>query len=516
MRQSLKLSRNALGLSLGAILFSTGLLFPAGEAHAGGKWWKDGHVDGYSQKDYMTAVGYGSTLSRAQKDAARNIASQLDSNIRSQYEQSSNRSGMSVSRNVKDALAVKTHAKLYGLRNLRGRFVSNQGSYVAVVGIKRADLARYLSGRVNNLRTTIDGINSDLSGTQDRMREIHDLAGLIRAKEKAAFFDRERAVVTGGTPSDAFNVERDYSRLEDLLSKHMTVSVSLQNGCGGTDRFVRHVVGAITDAVTKMGLLVVPSGGQIVIGGTVSARPMEAGFSNRYKYYILHYGLSMAAPDGTVWGSRMAEHKVAALTPSQGELLAVRQVAGRGVGPLISALRSRLFLDPGDPQFVAFPSDSGGKGLATASGASAAGHNCDDFGSGNGGAPLLSSAPASSVASPDPSSGGSIAPGYGRVIFSSIPRGASVTISNFNPWDRSIAKLINVSLGQTPFSYDLPVVRVLKVGIDANGNPVRRLQYSSVSYTFLFSSQGFSPQIITGLVRPGEVNRLPAVTLQPQ
>ncbi|MGC8500623.1 MAG: hypothetical protein ACP5OS_05510, partial [Leptospirillia bacterium] len=73
-----------------------------------------------------------------------------------------------------------------------------------------------------------------------------------------------------------------------------------------------------------------------------------------------------------------------------------------------------------------------------------------------------------------------------------------------------------VSLGQTPFSYDLPVVRVLKVGIDANGNPVRRLQYSSVSYTFLFSSQGFSPQYITGLVRPGEVNRLPAVTLQPQ
>jgi hypothetical protein len=513
MRQPLKLSRNALGLSLGAILFSTGLLLPAGEAHAGGKWWKDGHVDGYSQKDYMTAVGYGSTLSRAQKDAARNIATQLDSNIRSQYEQSSNRSGMSVSRNVKDALAVKTHAKLYGLRNLRGRFVSSQGSYVAVVGVKRADLARYLSGRISNLRTTIDGIHSDLSGTQDRMREIHDLAGLIRAKEKAAFFDRERAVVTGGTPSDAYNVERDYSRLEDLLSKHMTVTVSLRNGCGGTDRFVRHVAGAITDAVTRMGLLVVPSGGQIVIGGTVSARPMEAGFSHRYKYYILHYALSMAAPDGTVWGSRVAEHKVAALTPSQGELLAARQVSGRGVGPLLSALRSRLFLDPGDPQFVAFPSDNGSSGAASASGVAPSGHNCDDFGAGGAGyAPVLSSAPSS----PAPSSAAGLAPDHGRVIFSSLPHGASVTIISINPGTVSLNHLYNASLGQTPFSYDLPVARIATMGVDANGNSVTLQKVSSVNYTFCFSAQGFYQKCIGGLVRAGKVTVLPTVSLRPQ
>ncbi len=519
MRQLIKWTRNTLVLSLGSVFISTGLLFPAGEAHAGGKWWKDGHVDGYSQKDYMTAIGYGSTLGRAQKDAARNIATQLDSNIKSQYEQSSNRSGMTVSRNVKDTLAVKTHAKLYGLRNIRGRFVSSQGSYVAVVGVKRADLARYLSGRIGNLRATIDGLNSDLSGTSDRMRQIHDLAGLIRSKERAAFFDRERAVVTGGTPSDAYNVERDYSRLETLLSKHMTVSVSLRNGCGGTDRFVRHVAGAITDAVTRMGLLVVPSGGQIVIGGTVSARPMEAGFSRRYSYYILHYGLSMAAPDGTIWGSRVAEHKVAALTPSQGELLAVRQVADRGVGPLLSALRSRLFLDPKDPQFVAFPSDMGSSAAATAAGASLSGHHCDDFGTGGGGgvsSPVLSSAPSSQTPLSPPSLRAGLAPDHGRVIFSSLPRGASVRINNMNPFTNSLSHLLNASLGQTPFFYDLPVARIATMGIDANGNPVTLQKMRSVNYTFCFSSQGFYEKCIGGLVRPGQVTRLPTVTLRPQ
>lgn len=519
MRQLIKWTRNTLVLSLGSVFISTGLLFPAGEAHAGGKWWKDGHVDGYSQKDYMTAIGYGSTLGRAQKDAARNIATQLDSNIKSQYEQSSNRSGMTVSRNVKDTLAVKTHAKLYGLRNIRGRFVSSQGSYVAVVGVKRADLARYLSGRIGNLRATIDGLNSDLSGTSDRMRQIHDLAGLIRSKERAAFFDRERAVVTGGTPSDAYNVERDYSRLETLLSKHMTVSVSLRNGCGGTDRFVRHVAGAITDAVTRMGLLVVPSGGQIVIGGTVSARPMGAGFSRRYSYYILHYGLSMAAPDGTIWGSRVAEHKVAALTPSQGELLAVRQVADRGVGPLLSALRSRLFLDPKDPQFVAFPSDMGSSAAATAAGASLSGHHCDDFGTGGGGgvsSPVISSAPSSQST---PSQSQSIDQSYGRVIFSSLPRGASVKMSYANPKPDLLGyQLFNTILGQTPFHYDFPVFKKVHMGVDANGNPVRHVRWGTVSYTFCFSAQGFVDKCVSFAVRvrPGQVTRLPTVTLRPQ
>ncbi|MHB8368870.1 MAG: LPP20 family lipoprotein [Leptospirales bacterium] len=518
MRQPLKLSRNALGLSLGAILFSTGLLLPAGEAHAGGKWWKDGHVDGYSQKDYMTAVGYGSTLSRAQKDAARNIATQLDSNIRSQYKQSSNRSGMSVSRNVKDTLAVKTHAKLYGLRNIRGRFVSSQGSYVAVVGVKRADLARYLSGRIGNLRATIDGLNSDLSGTSDRMRQIHDLAGLIRSKERAAFFDRERAVVTGGTPSDAYNVERDYSRLETLLSKHMTVSVSLRNGCGGTDRFVRHVAGAITDAVTRMGLLVVPSGGQIVIGGTVSARPMGAGFSRRYSYYILHYGLSMAAPDGTIWGSRVAEHKVAALTPSQGELLAVRQVADRGVGPLLSALRSRLFLDPKDPQFVAFPSDMGSSAAATAAGASLSGHHCDDFAPNTGGAVSSPGASVSASASASPASPSlsGLAPGYGRVIFSAFPPGAIVTVTWANPRSNSLSNVFYRPLGRTPFVYDLPTIRGEQTVVDANGNPMTRLKWEPVVYTFCFNAHGFYQKCVNGFVGPGQVTRLRTVTLQPQ
>lgn len=369
-----------LRFALGAILVSGTVVAcsvsSGSSAWAGGKWWKSGHVEGYSSKDYLTAVGYGSTLSRAQKDAARNIATQLDSNIHSTYQKNSTRSGMSVSRNVHDALSISTHAKLYGLKNLRGRFVSEQGSYVAAVGIKRDDLARYLRGRINNLRSTIDGLDSDLSGTSDRMRQIHDLAGVIRTKEKAAFFDRELAVVTSGRPSDAFSIEKDLSRIEDLLSKYMTVSVTLKNGCGGTDRFVRHVAGAITESVTHMGLIVVPSGGQIRIGGTVSARPLGPHFSRRYKYYILHYALTMSAPDGSVWGSRVAEHKVAALTHTQAEMLAVRQVSGKGVGPLLEALKSRLFLNPEDPQFVAFPTQGHGGG---GSHPVLSGSNCDDF-----------------------------------------------------------------------------------------------------------------------------------------
>ena len=499
-------------LALGALLISGTVVActTAGgsSAFAGGKWWETGKVGGYSSKDYLTAIGYGSTLSRAQKDAGRNIASQLDSNIHSQYQQTSNRSGMSVSRNVRDALSVKTHAKLYGLRNIRGRFVSSQGSYVAVVGIKRDELARYLRGRINNLRTTIDGLNADLSGTSDPMRQIHDLSGLVRTKEKAAFFDREWAVVTGGTPSNGFNVEGDLSRLESLLSRHMTVSVSLRNGCGGSDRFVRHVASAITDAVTHMGLLVVPSGGQILIGGTVSARPMESGFSRRYKYYVLHYALTMAAPDGTIWGSRVAEHKVAALTVTQGELLAVREVAGRGLGPLLEALKSRLFLSPGDPRFVSFPSDRGSGAAAMGSGMASPGHQCDDFRSAMG-----ESSPVPSPAGSFPSAG-TLADGHVRVIFRSVPSGANVMVNGANPSVSS--NVFGATIGQTPLAYDLPLPRVEQVGVDANGNAVRQYRWGSVVYQFCYAAQGFQERCQQFRILPGRLNRLPVITLQPQ
>ncbi len=505
-------------LALGALLISGTVVActTAGgsSAFAGGNWWETGKVGGYPSKDYLTAIGYGSTLSRAQKDAARNIASQLDSNIHSQYRQTSNRSGMSVSRNVRDALSVKTHAKLYGLRNLRGRFVSNQGSYVAVVGIKRDELARYLRGRINNLRSTIDGLNADLSHASDPMRRVHDLAGLVRTKEKAAFFDREWAVVTGGTPSNAFNVEGDLSRLESLLSRHMTVSVTLKNGCGGTDRFVRHVAAAITDAVTHMGLLVVPSGGQILIGGTVSARPMESGFSRRYKYYVLHYALTMAAPDGTVWGSRVAEHKVAALTATQGELLAVREVAGRGVGPLLDALKSRLFLSPGDPQFVAFPSDSGRGASAVSTGTSPSGHQCDDFRSLPEAPPIAQSSSSASSSSPSSPSAGTVANGHVRVIFRSVPAGANIRVFSSNPYVSS--NIYGAILGQTPLSYDLPLPWIEHVGVDASGNAVRHYRWGSVTYRFCYALQGFQMQCRNFRLLPGQVNRLPVVALPPQ
>nr|EES53271.1 MAG: protein of unknown function [Leptospirillum ferrodiazotrophum] len=517
MAELKSVAKQLIRLALGAALISGTVVActTAGgsSAFAGGDWWETGKVGGYPSKDYLTAIGYGSTLSRAQKDAARNIASQLDSNIHSQYRQTSNRSGMSVSRDVSDALSVKTHAKLYGLRNIRGRFVSSQGSYVAVVGIKRNELARYLRGRINNLRSTIDGLNSDLSGTSDPMRQIHDLAGIVRTKEKAAFFDREWAVVTGGTPSNAFGVEGDLSRLESLLSRHMTVSVDLRNGCGGTDRFVRHVASAITDSVTHMGLLVVPSGGQILIGGTVSARPMESGFSRRYKYYVLHYALTMAAPDGTVWGSRVAEHKVAALTATQGELLAVREVAGRGVGPLLEALKSRLFLTPGDPQFVSFPSDSGGGASAVANGTPSAGHQCDDFRSVSGDSSSPATTP-SLASSPSPEQ--PVARGHVRVIIRSVPSGANVTINGYNPYANVRGPFIGAILGQTPLTYDLPLPRVEDVGLDANGNPVRHYRWGAINYDVCFSSQGFQPTCQWFRILPGTVNRLPVVTLSPQ
>ncbi len=480
------------------------------QALAGEKWWENGRVDGYSPKEYLTAIGYGSTLSRAQKDAVRNLSSQLESNIRSHYRESSNRNGLSVSRHVKDVLSVKTHAKIYGLRNIRGRFVSSQGSYVAVVGVKRSDLSRYLKGRINNLRATIDSLDADLSSTSSTMRQIHDLAGLIRAKERASFFDRERAVITGETPSISYNIEKDLSRLESLLSRSMSVTVSLQNDCGGSDRFVRHVKEAIIEAVSRMGLLVVPSGGQIVIGGQVSARPMESSFSRRYKYYILHYALTIAAPDGTIWGSRIAENKVAALTPSQGELLSVHEISRRGVDPLVNALKSRLFLDPGDPQFVAFPSDgSNGASIALGRKSSSSPRICDDF---RETLPTVASLPS---ASSTESSARPMREGMVRVLISSIPQGADVSIVGTNPYVRAMDPYQGVSIGTTFFATDLPVYRQETYGVDANNNAIRQVRWMPVVYDMCFSLRGFQRKCHRFLIQPGKVNRLETIRLDP-
>lgn len=344
-------------------------------AWAGDPWWKTGKVSGYPSSQYMTALGYGSTLSRAQKDATRNLSSQIDSNIRSRYNQKSARSGMVVNRSVENAISVRTHAKLYGILNIRGRWVASENSYIAVVGVKRDDLVRYLRGRVDNYRKSISELRADLAGTANPMRQIKDLSGIVRSKEKAAFYDRERAIISGGVPSNRFDTTADIRRIESLLSSHMTVTVSLRNGCGTVDRFVRHVAGSIQQEVTDMGLLVVPSGGQVVIAGTVSARPMGDGFSRRYKYYALHYALTMAASDGTIWGSVVQEHKVAGITPDQAEMLAVRKVGQEGVRPLLQGLRSRLFLSSKDQNYVSFPVQ-GGKGLPAIT---PSGSDCNDF-----------------------------------------------------------------------------------------------------------------------------------------
>jgi hypothetical protein len=362
-------------LSVALIFFFA--IFGAAPGWAKEPWWKTGKVDGYPSTQYMTALGYGSTLDGARKDATRNLSSQIDADVRSKYRQESFRSGMTARRSVSNALSVETHAKLYGLRNIRGEWVKSQASYIAVVGVKISDLLRYLRGRVDNYRETIASLRADLEGTGDPIRQIRDLSGIVRAKEKAAFFDREIAVVAGGTPSSWFNTEKEITRIENLLSRHLTVTVNLQNGCGKVDRFVSHVKATIEQQVTEMGLLVVPAGGQVVISGHVSAQPMEPGFSREYIYYVLRYDLKMSAPDGTIWGTVAHQRKVAGITPSQAEMLAVRRVGSEGVRPLLQGLRSRLFLSPDNQNYMAFPRDQGTQAAKTEA---VVGTECNDFG----------------------------------------------------------------------------------------------------------------------------------------
>ena len=376
LKENGSVSIRALGALPVALIFFFAL-FGADPGWAKEPWWKTGKVDGYPSSQYMTALGYGATLDGAQKDATRNLSSQIDADVRSKYRQESFRSGMKAHRSVSNALSVETHAKLYGLRNIRGEWVKSQASYIAVVGVKIADLLRYLRGRVDNYRQTIASLRADLEGTGSPVRQIRDLSGIVRAKEKAGFFDREIAVIAGGTPSGEFNTEKEITRIENLLSRHMAVTVNLQNGCGKVDRFVSHVKGTIEQQVTDMGLLVVPSGGQVVISGHVSAQPMEPGFSRDYIYYILHYDLKMSAPDGTIWGTVVHQRKVAGITPSQAEMLAVRRVGSEGVRPLLQGLKSRLFLSPDSQNYMAFPTDKGAQATKTQA---AVGTECNDFG----------------------------------------------------------------------------------------------------------------------------------------
>ncbi len=355
------------------------ILFSPLPAQAGEKWYETGRSDKVPQSRYLTGLGYGSTLDRARKDAARNLANQIDSDIRSNYEQKTSRNNMAISRSTRDILAVRTHAKLYGLKNVRGKFVQAQGAYVALVAVDRNDLVRYLKGRIRTCRKTISSLREDLGNTSNPMRQIHDLSGIVRAKEKAAFFDREVAAVSGGTPSSLYNTQSEISRIETLLSRDATVSVSIVNDCGQIDSFARHVREAVEQDVTRMGLLVVPAGGRIRITGHVSATPLPPNFSRRYHYYVLRYALSMSAPDGTVWGTVVHQRKVAGLDPAQAELLASRTVSKKGVGPLLDGLKSRLFLDKGDPRFVSFPRESSSNRSSRGAG-SPLSRNCQGFG----------------------------------------------------------------------------------------------------------------------------------------
>ena len=348
-------------------------------AQAEEKWYETGHDGSVPQSRYLSALGYGSTLARARKDAARNLADQIDSDIRSKYEQRTSRQNMTISRSTRDLLSVRTHAKLYGLKNIRGKFLSSQGSYVALVAVKKSDLLRYLRGRIDSERKMIAALRSDLENTSNSMRKIHDLSAIVHAKERAAFFDREVASVSGGRPSGRFGTQHEIDQIESLLSRDMTVSVVVKNDCGRVDPFARHVREAIEQSVTRMGLLVVPSGGRIGVSGHVSATPLPPGFSRRYRYYVLRYAFSLSSPDGTVWGSVVHQRKVAGLDPAQAELMASRTVSDKGVDPLLEGLKSRLFLEKGDPRFVSFPSQAKGLTQETKTPASPE-RFCQDFG----------------------------------------------------------------------------------------------------------------------------------------
>ncbi len=345
-------------LLLRIMLVALVLLSGRGTGQASEKWWETGHLSDYPSKRYMTALGYGQSVRSAQSDAVRSLSQQLSSRIGSSYTQNRESSGMTTHRSVQDVIRIRTKARLVHILFPRTRWVGKQNSYVAFAALDIAKETRYMRGRLRNIRRNIRSLGSSYDTASDPLRRIRLLSEIIRAKEKAALYDREQAILSGGSPSSRFDVSRDISRLERRLAKDATFQVALVNRCGLQDDLTRTVSHHITQSLTREGLVGAPDG-KIRITGQVSSRPMGRHFSRRYVYYGYHYHFTVRGPGGQTWGEIARDGKAAGLTKGQARMMLTRRVSREGVRPLVRGIASRLFYEKGSHRFVALPTGKG-------------------------------------------------------------------------------------------------------------------------------------------------------------
>lgn len=362
-------------LLLRIMLVALVLLSGRGTGQASEKWWETGHLSDYPSKRYMTALGYGQSVRSAQSDAVRSLSQQLSSRIGSSYTQNRESSGMTTHRSVQDVIRIRTKARLVHILFPRTRWVGKQNSYVAFAALDIAKETRYMRGRLRNIKRNIRSLGSSYDTASDPLRRIRLLSEIIRAKEKAALYDREQAILSGGSPSSRFDVSRDISRLERRLAKDATFQVALVNRCGLQDDLTRTVSHHITQSLTREGLVGAPDG-KIRITGQVSSRPMGRHFSRRYIYYGYHYHFTVRGPGGQTWGEIARDGKAAGLTKGQARMMLTRRVSREGVRPLVRGIASRLFYEKGSHRFVALPTGKASpsnrrKKIAPAAGCSA-------------------------------------------------------------------------------------------------------------------------------------------------
>ena len=345
-------------LLLRIMLVALVLLSGRGTGQASEKWWETGHLSDYPSKRYMTALGYGQSVRSAQSDAVRSLSQQLSSRIGSSYTQNRESSGMTTHRSVQDVIRIRTKARLVHILFPRTRWVGKQNSYVAFAALDIAKETRYMRGRLRNIKRNIRSLGSSYDTASDPLQRIRLLSEIIRAKEKAALYDREQAILSGGSPSSRFDVSRDISRLERRLAKDATFQVALVNRCGLQDDLTRTVSHHITQSLTREGLVGAPDG-KIRITGQVSSRPMGRHFSRRYVYYGYHYHFTVRGPGGQTWGEIARDGKAAGLTKGQARMMLTRRVSREGVRPLVRGIASRLFYEKGSHRFVALPTGKG-------------------------------------------------------------------------------------------------------------------------------------------------------------
>jgi hypothetical protein len=320
----------------------------------------------------MTALGYGQSVRSAQNDAVRSLSQQLSARIGSSYTQNRETSGMTTRRSVKDVIRIRTKTRLVHILFPRTRWVGSQNSYVAFAALDIAQETRYLRGRVRNIERNLRALDSSYESASDPFQRIRLLSEIVRTKEKAALYDREQAILSGGSPSSRFDVRRNVSRLERLLARDATFQVDLVNRCGQKDALTRTVSHHITQALTGEGL-VGASNGKIRITGEVSAHPMGRHFSRRYIYYGYHYHFTVRGPGGQTWGEVARDGKAAGLTKDQARMMLTRRVSREGVRPLVRGIASRLFYKKGSHRFVALPMGNSSSGTSRGKTPSASG-----------------------------------------------------------------------------------------------------------------------------------------------